>query len=264
MTTQTKRLPAGRKADLVAFVAESGQVTVAQLASEFKVSVDTIRRDLDTLHSIGAVVRTHGGAVSPKGQAKPDTQVDDRVAVHFDAKQKIGAAAAALVNDHDAVMLGSGTTVLAALPNLAQSKGLIVVTNSLLIPDRLPPGVTRDVYLLGGAVRIDGQATVGPVVLPGSINSEHQINCDLAIIGVGGVSATEGITTSHVGEAQMMSEMMRVSRRVAILADSSKFNAVLFSQICMLDEVDYLVTDREPPVDLKETLKNAGVELIVA
>lgn len=264
MGTKIKRLPAGRKADLAAYVAESGEVTVAQLAAKFSVSVDTIRRDLDLLHSTGAVVRTHGGAFSSNGQGIPDTQVDDRMVVQSEAKRRIGVAAAKLVNDHDAVMFGSGTTVLAALSHLSESKGLIVVTNSLLVPARLPATATRDVYLLGGTVRVDGQATVGPVVLNGSAQSEHQINCDIAIIGVGGISATEGITTSHVGEAQMMSEMMRVSRRVAVLADSSKFGSVLFARICGLGDIDFLVTDSLPPMALREMLESAGVEIIIS
>ena len=48
-----KRLPAGRKADLAAYVSEVGQVTVAKLASHFQVSTDTIRRDLDQLGAEG-------------------------------------------------------------------------------------------------------------------------------------------------------------------------------------------------------------------
>ena len=60
----SRRLPAGRKADLAAYVEEVGQVTVADLSAHFGVSIDTIRRDLDELDRQGALVRTHGGAMS--------------------------------------------------------------------------------------------------------------------------------------------------------------------------------------------------------
>ena len=47
----SRRLPAGRKAELAASVRGLGQVTVARLAERFDVSADTIRCDLDQLHS---------------------------------------------------------------------------------------------------------------------------------------------------------------------------------------------------------------------
>ena len=68
-----RRLPAGRKVDVAAFVAAMGQVTVAQLAEHFEVSLDTARRDLDQLDTEGLVIRTHGGAVSPSSVPRPDT-----------------------------------------------------------------------------------------------------------------------------------------------------------------------------------------------
>ena len=69
----SRRLPAGRKAELTAYVTEMGQVTVARLAERFDVSLDTIRRDLDQLDSDGVLIRTHGGAISVSASPRPDT-----------------------------------------------------------------------------------------------------------------------------------------------------------------------------------------------
>ena len=44
--SSSRRLPAGRKADLAAYVEEVGQVTVADLSAHFGVSIDTISRYL--------------------------------------------------------------------------------------------------------------------------------------------------------------------------------------------------------------------------
>ena len=92
-----RRLPAGRKADLAAYVAEQGQVTVANLAERFDVSPDTIRRDLDALDADGVLIRTHGGAISPQAVPRPDTGVDVRLRLQTAAKDQIGALAAGLV-----------------------------------------------------------------------------------------------------------------------------------------------------------------------
>ena len=82
------------------------------------------------------------------------------------------------------------------------------------------------------------------------------------MIGVGAVSADAGYTTSNLAEAAMMQEMIARSSRVAILADSSKFDKQLFAQICELGAADYLITDSAPSADLADALRDAGVELL--
>ena len=258
-----RRLRAGRLAELAAYVGEVGEVTVADLADRFGVSMDTIRRDLDRLHADGVLVRTHGGAMGAGGQARPDRAFAERTRLQAETKEAMGRAAARLVTDHSAVVVGSGTTTLAIARHLDQHRGLIVVTNNLLLPGSLPAEAIRDVYLLGGAVRIEAQATVGAVVFGAGTGAERSIRCDLALIGVGAVDAELGVSTSHVGEAQMMAEMMRISRRVAVLADSTKFDHVLFSQVAELSAIDYLVTDERPAGALARALDEAGVEVVL-
>ena len=242
---------------------EVGEVTVADLAERFGVSMDTIRRDLDRLHADGVLVRTHGGAMGAGGHARPDRAFAERMRLQAETKEAMGRAAARLVTDHSAVVIGSGTTALAVARHLDQHRGLIVVTNNLLLPGTLSAESIRDVYLLGGAVRIEAQATVGPVVFGAGTGAERSIRCDLALVGVGAIDAELGVSTSHVGEAQMMAEMMRISRRVAVLADATKFDHVLFSQVAELSAIDYLVTDERPIGALARALDEAGVEVVL-
>ncbi|MEV6153084.1 DeoR/GlpR family DNA-binding transcription regulator [Nonomuraea sp. NPDC052129] len=257
-----RRLPAGRKAQLAAYVAETGQVTVSALAERFGVSIDTIRRDLDQLSADGVLVRTYGGAVSQSTLSRVDRAVDVRLKMEEREKEKIAALAGSLVEDGSIVMINGGTTTLAVARNLRNHRDLTVVTNSLLVPPALPSSAIRDVYVVGGAVRPLTLATIGPVSFRASGGSELDISCDLALIGVGAVSAAAGYTTSNLAEAAMMREMISRAARVAILADSSKFGRRLFAQVAELGGADYLVTDSTPPPDLLEALKENEVELI--
>ena len=108
-----RRLPAGRKAELAAYVAEVGEASVATLAERFNVSVDTIRRDLDALDAEGHLIRTHGGAVGVGAAPKPEFAVDVRMRMQADAKDAIGELAASLVADGMVLMMNAGTTTLA-------------------------------------------------------------------------------------------------------------------------------------------------------
>jgi DeoR family transcriptional regulator, fructose operon transcriptional repressor len=258
-----RHLPAGRKAQLAAHVADTGQVTVAELAERFGVSIDTVRRDLDQLAADGILVRTYGGAVSLSTVFRADRAVDQRLAVQEQEKEKIAALAAALVQDGSTIMINRGTTTLAVARNLGQHRDLTVATNNLLVPGALPPTAIRDIYVFGGAVRALTLATIGPVSFRANTGAELDISCDLALIGVGAVAADAGYTTSNLAEAAMMQEMISRAARVAILADSSKFGRRLFAQVSELAAADYLITDTAPPSDLRAALKASGVELLI-
>jgi DeoR family glycerol-3-phosphate regulon repressor/DeoR family fructose operon transcriptional repressor len=257
-----RRLPAGRKAQLAAYVAEAGQVTVGDLAERFGVSIDTIRRDLDQLSADGILVRTYGGAVSQSTLSRVDRAVDVRLNMEEREKEKIAVLAAGLVADGSTIMINGGTTTLALARNLRNHRDLTVATNNLLVPPALAPSAVRDVYLFGGAVRTLTLTTLGPVSFPAAGGSELDISCDLALIGVGAVSPVAGYTTSNLAEAAMMREMISRAARVAILADSSKFGRRLFAQVCDLKSADYLVTDSTPPPELLDALAENEVELV--
>lgn len=257
------RLPAGRKSELAAFVGAEGEVTVAALADRFKVSSDTIRRDLDQLDADGVLIRTHGGAVSLNAHPRADTSVDVRSRLQTTAKEKIGALAAGLVRDDSVVIFNAGSTALSAVRHLHHQRGLTIVTNNLRIPAELSPNVCRDVWMVGGAVLLSNQATQGPLAFrpPGQVN-EINIRSDLAVVGVGAVSVDAGYSTSKIDDAVMIADMMQRASKVAVLADSSKFGRSLFAQIAELGAADYFITDAPPPADLASALAENDVQIL--
>lgn len=259
---RTRHLPAGRKAQVAAYVAEVGQVTVRAIADKFGVSIDTIRRDLDQLGAEGALVRTYGGAVSRTQLPRIDQTVDVRLHEQAREKEQIAELAAAMVPDSSTIMMNGGTTTLALARRLRDHHELTVATNSLLVPPVIPSSALRDLYVFGGAVRAVTQTTVGPVSFRDGAGGELDIRCDIAFIAVGAVSAADGYSTSNLGEAAMMREMIARADRIAILADSSKFGRRLFAQVAELGGVDCLITDSPPQGALGQALRAAGVEVV--
>jgi DeoR family fructose operon transcriptional repressor len=261
--SRPRRLPAARKAELAGLVSERGEVTVAELAERLGVSIDTIRRDLDELDTEGVLVRTHGGAVSLASIPRTDRGLDVRLHLQAAEKEAIANLAAGLVQDGSVIMINAGTTTLAVARALRNHRDLTIATNNLRIPAEISPKAFRDLYVFGGSVRSITQATTGPVsfsVAPGS--AELDIRCDLALIAVGAVSSESGYSTSNLGDAAMMSAMMSRAAKVAILADSSKFERRFFARVADLGEADYLVTDAAPPRELAAALDAAGVEIV--
>jgi DeoR/GlpR family transcriptional regulator of sugar metabolism len=253
-------LPAKRRAGLVKQVRDRGHVTVTELADEFDVSLDTIRRDLDLLAQQRLVARTRGGAMRTDELATADTPFEKRTDVHRAAKEAIGAVAAGLVSDGETILVNGGTTTLAVARSLAGRRDLTVVTNNLRLPSELPPAAVRDLYILGGICRIESMVTIGPLGFPGT----RGVSADVAVIGVGGVSADNGLSTTNLAEAQMIQEMIRSAARTVVVVDSSKFGRNAFVHICDLAEIATLVTDAPPDPALAEALAAAGVALVPA
>lgn len=261
-TSRARRLPAGRKADLAAYVEDQGQVTVADLAAHFGVSIDTIRRDLDQLDRKGIVVRTHGGAMSTAIAPVRDRGLDVRLGLQVAEKEAIARIAAGMIEDGAVIMLNAGTTTLALARALRNHRDLTIATNNLRIPGELSPGVFRDLYVFGGAVRAITQATTGPVTLAmNSSGGEVDIRADFAFVAVGAVDDS-GYSTSNLGDATMMAEMIQRAERTAILADSSKLGRRLFAQVAPLEGADYIITNAVPAPPLASAFTSAGLTVL--
>ena len=188
-----------------------------------------------------------------------DTPVAMRVNTRAAEKARIAKAAAALIADGEALIINGGSTTRAFVGELGALRNLTIVTNSLGVPAAVLPNTIRGVYLLGGHVRQELQVTIGAV----GFADAGPINADTAVIGVGGVSA-QGLSTTMLEEAAMITAMMQSARRVIVLADAAKFGANVLAHIAPLERVHVLVTDALPPPDLQAALDEAEVEVIVA
>ena len=252
-------LPAKRRAEIVRLVKQLGQATVSDLSARFEVSLDTIRRDLDSLADQGLVSRTHGGAVPTDNMSSADSPFEQRVNARQKAKISIGLAAARLISPGETLIVNGGSTAVAFASCLGDLERLTVVTNNLGLPAAIPPHAVNSLYLLGGEIRSGARITLGPVGFVGT----RQIVADTAVLGMGGIT-DDGVSTSHIEEATMMAAMISAARRTIVIADRTKFGRLGFAVVAPLDKVDVLVTDEDPPIELKIALEAAGVRILVA
>ena len=89
-----------------------------------------------------------------------------------------------------------------------------------------------------------------------------QLWIDIAILGVNGITASEGATCRHEAEAAICSHMARRSSQVVVVATGDKVGARTFAAIRPANEIDVLVTDRTAPAPALERLRDAGLEIL--
>ncbi|MDX2039364.1 MAG: DeoR/GlpR family DNA-binding transcription regulator [Isosphaeraceae bacterium] len=246
-----------RRRQLLELVGRRGFATLDELMNALGVSESTVRRDLDVLDQAGSIRRTHGGAViSPEVRAMP--ALDDRVSAQAAEKRAIGRAAAASIDDGDAVLLDGGTTTLEVARALL-GRPVQVVTNSLPIAGLLTSSKENDLILIGGYVSPRTGVAMGPL----SIAAMRDIRVRKAILGAGGIVA-DGIYNSNLLLVDTQRQMMNCGQEVVIVADHSKFGRLALSWLCGLDEVDRMVVDSGLSDQDREMLARAGIALTEA
>ena len=247
---------------LLELLTESGRVSVEDAAVRLDVSQATIRRDFDQLAQQQMITRTRGGAVA--NGVSYDLPLRYKTAKHAPEKQRIGAAAAALVEPGMVVGLNGGTTTtevaraLAVRPELAAE--LTIVTNALNIANELLVRSRMKIVVTGGVVRPQSFELVGP--LGGGILGE--VTLDVALLGVDAIDVALGAAAHHEGEAAMNALMVARARRVVIIADSSKLGGHAFARICPIERVETLVTDNGAGPSTVAQFEAAGVRVICA
>ena len=251
-------LPESRRTEVIRIITDRGSVSVPALVDLFQVSADTIRRDLDRLADSGMITRTHGGAVRLREAGVLSVAV--RMTTRAEAKQRIAAAAVALIRPGETIVVNGGSTTLAFAAALPAERSVALVTNSIPILGQLDLSGFSNVFAIGGEFLDVSKVTVGPVDFPHS----DRIAIDAAVIGVRAMNAERGISTATVAEAKMISEMIRLARRTIVVTDAEKFSRSAFAAIAPLSDIDTLVTDAEPPDDLRAALRAGGTEIIVA
>ena len=252
---------------LLELVSERGRLSVDQAAASLGVSPATVRRDFEQLAQQQMITRARGAAVA-SGVAY-DLPLRYKTARHSAEKQRIGVAAAALVEPATVVGLNGGTTTtevaraLAARPELRGSPAspqLTVVTNALNIANELLVRSGMKVVVAGGVVRPQSYELVGP--LGSGLLAE--VTLDLVLLGVDAFDAERGAAAHHEGEAAMNRLMADRAGQVVIVADASKLGRRAFARVCPTSRISTLVTDNGADSAQVASLEAAGVRVIVA
>lgn len=249
-----------RQQEIDRIIEANGRARVTELADRFGVSAVTIRKDLLVLESERRVVRTHGGAIAPRG-SRPELAFDIRDRLQQEEKSRMGAAAAARVGDGESIVLDASTSALYIARHLKDREawhGLTVVTNSIRIAEELAghPGITA--LMLGGRVRWEALSVVGPL----GDGVFRRVNVQKAFLGAAGFTIEAGLSDAMEEEAQIKRSMVAAAREVYAVVDHTKWGHVASATFCRTDSLTGVFTDGEAPMDMVAALREAGVEVV--
>ena len=248
-----KRNTQQRRHAIVTLLGEFGEVTVEDLARRYETSEVTIRKDLVALEANGLLLRRYGGAIPLPSEMAQEPQLSG-------AKLAIGQAAAARIRDHARIIIDSGSTTAALIPELAAKRGLVVMANSLNVVAALRELENEPTILMtGGTWDPHSESFQGQV----AERVLRSYDFDQLFIGADGVDLARGTTTFNelVGLSRVMAD---VAREVVVMVESTKIGRRIPNLELGWQQVNTLITDAALDSAIRQQIADLGVEVVLA
>jgi DeoR/GlpR family transcriptional regulator of sugar metabolism len=252
-----KMIKAERHDLILGELAKRGSVSVQDLSTQLGVSEATVRRDLTELDARQLVRRTHGGVtLRDDNDELPFTS---KVTAHLAEKRRIGVVAASLIAPGQVIGCSGGTTILQVMKAL-KGRPIRVITNAVNVAMEFVHSPETEVLVTGGFFRGRTYEMVGRV----AERTLSEVNLDVALLGVDGLSLDCGLTTYNQAEAYVSHALVERAREVWAVADHSKLGVVKPAVMAPLAKLTRLVTDAGAPAEFVAGLRGAGVDVVLA
>jgi DeoR/GlpR family transcriptional regulator of sugar metabolism len=164
-----------RRRKILDLIEQRGQITVRDVVDKFSISAVTARGDLDALAGEGMAVRSHGGAVR-RLEASQDYPLRLKETLHHAEKVRIGRAAAELIQNHETVILDSGSTTAELARHLKSRRlqSVTVITHALNVASELIDATDKEVNVIADFSKV-GRRSVSRI---GVLSQIHRLVTD--------------------------------------------------------------------------------------
>mgnify|MGYP005753557095 CR=1 FL=1 len=247
-----------RRGEILKVLEQDGRVLAKDLADQFNMSIDSIRRDLSIMEEQGLLKRTHGGAIpiaSVRTMPRPPAK---RFGDGTEHQNAIAKMAASYVKAHQTVFIGGASIHYVLLKYLPKDIPFTVLTNSLEVAYALRGSENISTFLIGGNVKTSGNMT-------DALANEfvRQFTVDLCFVTAGALSV-KGLSTATPEVAIFYKTIYGNSKKLVAMFEHTKVGQEMFAGMYPVGKLDVVITDSETDKEKINALKAAGVEVLVA
>lgn len=245
--------------EILKIIKRDKKVLVKDLSERFNVSESMIRKDLQRLEKEGNIKRTYGGAILER-ESSYDEKTNSRIFLDLESKCCLGELVLDIIEDNDVIFLDISTTNHTIATMLSNTKkNITVVTNMNRIAMEFDRTPNIDVILIGGHYNKKLGGTVGS----SAVEEIKKFKFTKAFIGAGGINVEDNfISNFNYDEAVVKKEILKCSNRRYIVANYEKLYKDGAYKFATLDDIDYIVTEKEPEESIKEILSQKEVKVI--
>ena len=247
-----------RQNQILIIARENGRVDVEKLSSKFKVSPQTIRKDLNDLCDKQLLQRIHGGAIV--GSGIENVSYEARRLLAPEAKKSIGRKASELIPDNSSLLINIGTTTEQVAHRLKEHRGLLVITNNINAVEIMKNFLGIELIIAGGQVRRSDGGIVGVA----AVDFINQFKVDYAVIGVSAIDEDGSLLDYDFREVRVAQAIINNARHVILVADTMKLERSAPIRIGHISEINTIVIETQLPEKLHNICTENGVDIVVA
>jgi DeoR/GlpR family transcriptional regulator of sugar metabolism len=245
-----------RRELILRWLGAEGKVRASDLSLRLRVSLDTIRRDLQELSDAGLLRRVHGGALPPSPPG-PDSFLE-RLPDDVAAKAAVAKAAVDLVRPGEVIAISGGTTTLEFARRLPDDLDATVIATNPHIAVALADHPHLTVDVVGG--RLLGAART--VVGPDAVDALRRVRPDVCVLSACSLHPGVGMTLRDREEAAVVRAMVEGAGRVVSVTTASKLGSAGPYPVAAIERIDTLVSDA-PDEELR-VYRDLGIEVVRA
>lgn len=237
---------------------KNGSVNTSELVERFKVSIETIRRDLLMMEKENLLYRVHGGAVKA-GEMKRFTELSERLHENNPLKLELCATAMKFIEDGDVIGVDAGSTAVVFADMLKETfSSLTVVTHSLDVFEKLCKHKDFQVILCGGHFKKKENSFYGTLTL----NIWQMLHVQKIFLFPTAISLQYGLCEHNPDTVSLQHQMMKAADKIFILADSSKFECKELMKVDEMRSGYVYITDSSLPLGLKNMYEENGLNIV--
>lgn len=229
----------------------SASLVAADIAAEFGISIDTVRRDLIALEQQGLLKRVKGGALPLLPLGKPLIQRMQYTNWLGDIAHKVEF----IVRDTHTIFLDGGTSVAEFARQLPyQYQGLVITPSPIIATILLEAQI--DTLLIGGRIKAAGGIAVGAKTVQDIANC----TADICILGACALDIEFGLGADDKDEADVKAQMANNASQTIILAEANKLHQRARHKVIDCTHIDTLITNAK--VEKTIAFSNQKIEVI--
>lgn len=245
-----------RRQSILDMARETGLVSVEELIARFRVTPQTIRKDLNRLCDERLLTRTHGGA--RLASSVENMSYEARRMLAREQKQSIGRAVAAIIPDNASLFVNIGTTTEAVAQALLQHRHLLVITNNINVASLMRPYPENKVIIASGEVRCSDGGIIGE----SAVDFIKQFKVDFAVIGASAIDADGALLDFDYREVKVSQAILSNARHVILVADSTKYERTAPVRIGHISQTHSFVTDHCADAGFRRLLSSFDIRTV--
>ena len=245
-----------RQKRILEILNSTGAVWVSKLSTEFGVTEETVRRDLEKLEKQEVLIRTHGGAVLVGEGSAYELSLEKRKQTNSVAKEALAREAAKNIVPGDTIFLDSSTTTFYIAKEIKKVRNITVITNSLRIINELSGVEGIKLITVGGLVSSN-------LSFVGSLAENTLRNNFFAgkfFFSSKGITLDAGILESNEQECFIKQQLLSNANEKFFLCDAGKIGRVGFYKLVPLDGIDHFITDGDLSKEYVDKFNELGIE----